>query len=206
MKRLLPGGIALAALVGSMLVAQPALAQETANGLANGKTASTTVEMASVPVTAAKAVEYGYEVRTDAAGVQYAVAPGAPVGDFSPNVAVPIVQEPSGGIVTPFMVRYGTCGTSTFTFLSKNKFTTGYTVYTSFGYTITYDWHVTLTSSIDAQSIPYGPWTATQAWNVTQTTIAQALPGTYLSGMAGGTVLTTGGICYPLAPTDKVKW
>jgi hypothetical protein len=198
------GSVAIGALVGSMLLAQPALAKGT-EGNEPDKGRYVQVEMTGVPVTASNAVEYGFEVRTDATGVQYAVHPDTPEGDFSH--AVRIVPEPEPGQVTPFNTVYGNCGYSWLYFNSKTHYKTGYQIYTSYGYTISWDWQVTLKSSIDLHYNSFGGLFATQRWDVPSYAHgAQALGGSTMSAFASGNVLTSGGICSSGMPTATVKW
>lgn len=198
LKHIVRGSVAVVALVGSMALAQPAFGDEPEEG------EYVEVEMTGIPVTAQNAVEHGFEVRTDQAGIDYAVHPDAPEGDFSS--AVPIVEEPDPGQITPFNTLYGNCGYSWFYFTSKTSYKTGYQIYLNYGNTISWSWHSTFSSSIDLHHIYDGGGFATQRWERTRAHGAQALPGTLLSGQAGGDVLTTGGICTSAVPYDKIRW
>lgn len=190
-------GLIVGALIGGIAFAPPALAETPEAG------DYVEVQMTGVPVTEANAIEYGFEVRTGADGVKYAVHPSTPAGDFS--AAVPIVAEPAPGTVTPFTTAYGDCGSSWIYFTSKTTFRTGYQIYTTFGNTISYSWSAAFSSSIDLISRPFGGL-ATQRWEVKTPHGAQALAGTKMSATAGGSVLTTGGICFSLSPYDTVTW
>jgi hypothetical protein len=122
------------------------------------------------------------------------------------KLLVRIVPEPSWRLITPFNTKYGQCGTSYFDITSKTSYKTGYTIYTSFGYTVSWSWQATLQSSIDMMGRSFGGPFATQSWGVRVSHQVQALHGTYLNGQAGGSVLTTGGICFTLIPSDRVLW
>lgn len=163
-----------------------------------------TEAMYGVPVTETNAISFGYEVRTDQAGVRYAVHPGTAEGDFSR--AVPIVDETPVGSVSPQTTAYGDCGYSWVYFTSRSSYRTGYQIYKTFGNTINFSWSTTFSSSIDALSIPDGSLFASQRWEVSRAHPAQALPGAKLSATAGGSVLTSGGICFSLGPYDSITW
>lgn len=161
--------------------------------------------MTSVPVTEANVLDAGFDVRTDANGVKWAVSPTAPEGDFS--AAVKIVPEPAPGTIVPFTTVTGQCGSSWFTFVSKTKFRTGYSINANKGATFSRSWSVALSSSIDLRNVPMdSPLGTPQYWDETRTHDAQALGGTLLSGVAGGSVLTATGICTSGAPTATVRW
>jgi hypothetical protein len=191
--------LAVGGIVGALGTAVPAMAETSTTD-----PQVETVPMHGVPVTEANALEFGYEIRTDQAGVRYAVYPGTAAGDFSR--AVPLVADPAPGTVTPRNTIYGDCGYAWVYFTGTTTYKTGYQIYTTFGNTINFSWSVAFTSSIDAISVPDGSPFATQRWEVKRAHGAQALPGTNLSAVAGGNVLTTGGICFAGAPYDTVTW
>jgi hypothetical protein len=49
------------------------------------------------------------------------------------------------------------------------------------------------------------PW-GSQTWSVVKPVLGQALPGTNLTAMASGNVLTTNGYCTSGHPTDVIRF
>lgn len=162
------------------------------------------VQMQAVKLTADSATAYGYDVRTDADGRQWASDASAPEGDFSHAVLIPEDTDASArGIVN------GNCGSAWVFFNSKISIRTGYTIATPWGAPVSQTWPVAIKSSIDFESYDFSGLAAwgSQTWEATRAISTQALNGQELEALAGGSVLTSNGsICISGSPTASIIW
>lgn len=164
------------------------------------------VPMEAVALTADNAIAYGYDVRIDADGQQWAVAPDAPEGDFTHGVPIPAAD----GAATQELIA-GNCGNA-WVWLNGNDLSrtiyTGYQIWANKGAPVSQSWYATVISSIDITARDYSGlavW-GSQQWYVSEEIPTQALKGTQLSAVAGGSVLTTEIICTSGSPTDSITW
>jgi hypothetical protein len=160
-----------------------------------------------------RAVENGFDVRTDEQGFQYAVPTGTAPGSFEGatlkfNPATGEVVGDSGPGASATVP--GDCGTAELTLYDD---TTGYTAYHlngAFGTAISHSWGVSLQSSIDIGNVslnglPPIP-TVSLDWGTDFTHDIQAIRNTLLNAIAGGTVITVLGSCYGGNPSDSILY
>ncbi|WP_157009166.1 hypothetical protein [Agromyces laixinhei] len=134
----------------------------------------------------------------DADGVPAGTAGDSRVGATAP---IGIDEATSFGEVT------GDCGTSFISFSDYNTIRTGYYILPSRGAPISHDWTVNTSSSIDLEIHDLSglaPW-GYQSWQATRDISTQYLPGSTVSALAFGDVLTTNGICYSGRPTATIR-
>lgn len=164
---------------------------------------------------AKRAAEWGYEVRTDAEGWQYAVPAGTPPGSLegaSPkfNPATSEVRRTGDSADAEDETVNGDCGTSSLELKDNTRGVTGYHLNGAFGAAVYHTWGVTLISSIDAGVEPLDGTppipTLSFEWNANFEHSVQAIGGTVLSAVAGGTVTTVLGSCFSGAPHSEIVY
>lgn len=160
-----------------------------------------------------RAALYGYDVRTDDEGWQYAVPTGTPPGSlegatprFNPGSGE---MEASPGGTTDNKVN-GDCGSAELTLYDN---TTGYTAYHLnglLGPAISHSWGVSLESSIDMGNVPLNGLPPVPGlsldWGTDFSHSIQAVQKTMLRGIAGGTVETILGSCFAGNPFDEIVY
>ncbi|SMQ73226.1 hypothetical protein SAMN06295909_3204 [Plantibacter sp. VKM Ac-1784] len=167
-------------------------------------TSAVSSPMEAIKLTADNAVAYGYAVRTDSDGQQWAMDAGTPDGDFTH--AVPIAEE-SGASTRDRVV--GNCGSSWVYLSGKEGYRsvyTGYDIQAKFGLPVSHVWSVAVYSSIDFESFDFSglPSWGAERWFETRFIDTQVIEGLPISTIAGGSVLTTGGLCVSGSPTDTI--
>ena len=132
----------------------------------------------------------GYEIRTDAQGVEYSV----PIG-------TPSQETLGGGLVTPQTTVTGNCGSSYVELYDVG--TLRYHMKTGFGVTqavVSYSWSVTITGPAYSRTYSYGGGLLLRNnWDATQT--ANVVNGGWYSAKAVGSATTpAGAVCASLGP------
>jgi len=192
-------GLAVAGLSFSAATSPATAAEEQTN-----ETRVASVQMEAVKLTASTALAYGYDVRTDADGQQWAMDSNTPEGDFTH--AVPIPEDERASTQDRII---GNCGSSWVYLNGKEGYRsvyTGYEINPNWGAPVSQDWSVAIHSSIDFESYDFSGlavW-GSQTWFVSQMITTQAIEGRPLSALAGGSVLTTENICVSGSPTDTI--
>ncbi|RFA07089.1 hypothetical protein B7R21_16650 [Subtercola boreus] len=160
-----------------------------------------------------RAAENGFDIRTDSDGLQYAVPTGTPEGSL--DGATPKYNPTTGEVVSipgsaARQPANGDCGTSDLVLYDNTTGHTQYDLNGAFGAAVSHTWSVALTSSIDAGSEPLDglpPFPGISfSWDTNFTHDVQAIGGTTLEAVAGGTVTTTLGTCYGGNPISAVVW
>jgi len=176
--------------------------------------ADTADEQTTVPLTftgfnAERAATYGYDVRTDDEGWQYAVPTGTPAD--STEGATPKFNPETGEVKTADGARNtvtGSCGTSTLTLYTKTSGYTAYNLNGNLGGAVSHQWGINLSASTGSQyvnrdGLPPFPgalnWGTNFSYNV-----GAAASGAKVNGVAGGIVQTILGSCTSGGPRDSV--
>ena len=83
---------------------------------------------------------------------------------------------------------------------------TGYDIQAKFGLPVSHVWSVAVYSSIDFESFDFSglPSWGAERWFETRFIDTQVIEGLPISTIAGGSVLTTGGLCVSGSPTDTI--
>jgi hypothetical protein len=197
-------GVGVVTLAISGLVAGPASAGTADRAAAHGHM---TVPMTFTGYDARRAAEHGFDVRTDAAGDQYAVPTGTPDGSMlgATEKYHPDAKQAGSSIQNTLTSN---CGTASFDFDSPSHFTTSYHLNGDFGAALGHTWNVATYSAIDALSYnldgtPPVPGVSL-SWTAERDIATQALHGGLIEGTAGGTVFTVLGDCVSGTPYDAV--
>lgn len=158
---------------------------------------------------AARAATYGYNVRTDTDGWQYAVPTGTPADStlgattkFNPETGE---LEGSGGTRNTVS---GTCGTSTLTLYTKTSGYTAHTLNGNLGGALSHQWGITLQAStgsqyVDRSGLPPFPGSLSWGTNFSYNVGATA-SGATVNGVAGGVVQTILRSCTSAGPRDSI--
>lgn len=204
--------ITKAAIVGALALTTPVAIVQSAAAVDEIPTVSMTkLKFAGYDVQ--RAAIYGYDVRTDAGGLQYAVPAGTPQDSF--EGATPKYNAMTGEVMdtsqaTTKQPAKGDCGTSDLVLYNNTTGHTQYDLNGAFGAAVSHTWSVALTSSIDAGSVPLDglpPFPGISlSWDTNFSHDVQAIGGTELSAVAGGVVTTTLGSCYGGNPISAVVW
>jgi len=157
-----------------------------------------------------RALDNGYEIRTDTAGWQYAVPVGTPKGSlvgasFKFNPTTKQVKPTS--IVTQGTVS-GNCGSATLTLYTKTSGYTSYSLNGLYGGSVYHQWSISLSAQtgntiVNRDGFPPFPgalnWGTNFSYNV-----GAAATNASVSGVASGIVTTTLGTCSGLLPRDTI--
>jgi hypothetical protein len=156
-----------------------------------------------------RAASYGYDVRTDAAGWQYAVPTGTPAGSmvdatpkFNPKTGALVAAGTSVSAlsVTPQNTVYGNCGSSTLTLYTKTSGYTSYALNGTLGAAIYHTWIISMSAStgnqlVDRSGVPPIPGVSLN-WGTNFSYNVHASQQTNVHGtVSTGVVDTTLGVC-----------
>lgn len=158
---------------------------------------------------AERAATYGYDVRTDDEGWQYAVPTGTPAA--STEGATPKYNPETGEMKTADGARNtvpGSCGTSTLTLYTKTSGYTAYNLNGSVGGAISHQWGINLSASTGSQYVNRNglpPFPGALNWGTNFSyNVGASATGATVNGVAGGIVQTVFGSCTSGGPRDSV--
>lgn len=209
-------GMALAAvtLAVAALVAAPGAHASSADTLDAPRTI--TVPMMFGGFDVARATQYGYDIRTDDQGWQYAVPTGTPSGStagasakYNPATGQVMSAPGNGQLATPMNTQVGNCGTSTLTLYTGTSGYTGYNLDGSLGGAIYHTWRISISAKtgnqlVNRDGLPPYPgvslnWGTNFAYNV------HAGSGTVVyATISTGVVETELGRCYAYPTSDHI--
>jgi hypothetical protein len=196
----------------------PAFGRQAHHGLVADSPATVTAPMTFGGFNPERAARYGYDVRTDEQGWQYAVPSGTPAGStvgssLKYNPATGQVMQPlsHGGFVKPMNTVPSNCGTSTLTLYTKTSGYTAYNLNGSAGAALYHTWRISMSARtgnqiVNRDGFPPFPgvslsWGTNFSYNV-----HAVIPTTITGVVSTGVVETELGRCYAAGPRDTFRY